>query len=308
MGDYRTQVYGSGVIDNLANSEQEAFDMIRRFLSFMPTSVWKKPARVEPSDHPDRRSEELLSIIPKNNKRRYDPYRILDLVMDNKSFFEIAPHYGRSRITGLARVNGYPVGVMINNPNHLGGSMDVAAGEKVIRFFSLCDTFHLPLVSFVDEPGFMVGLEAQKQGIVRAGARVVAASCRSQTPWISFYIRQAFGVAGQTQHRPTGMYLRYAWPSGKWGSMHIEGGVSAAYRREIEASDDPSAKTEEIEARLKAMGSPFRTAEDAAGESGADGIDIIDPRDTRPIMCDFVDMAQDIVDTQLGPPPVPYLP
>lgn len=226
LGDYRTQVYEAGVINNLAENEEEAFDMIKRFLSYMPPNVWKMPPRAEPTDDPNRRSEELLSIIPRNGKRSYNPYNILNHVLDSDSFFEIAPFYGQSRITGLARVNGYPVGVMINNPRHNGGSMDVAAGEKTIRLFRLCDTFHLPLVSFVDEPGFMVGLQAQKQGIVRAGARMVMASCQSQMPWISFYIRQAFGVAGQTQQRPTGMYRRYAWPSGKWGSMHIEGGGS----------------------------------------------------------------------------------
>jgi acetyl-CoA carboxylase carboxyltransferase component len=160
----------------------------------------------------------------------------------------------------------------LNNPNQLGGSTDVASGEKTIRLVSLCETFHLPIVSFVDEPGFMVGLDAQNQGIVRAGARLVIANARSQTPWISFYIRQAYGVAGQTNHRPTGMYHRYAWPSAKWGSMHIEGGVSAAYRREIAASENPEQKRLEIEARLQAMASPFRTAEDTGGESSSHGI------------------------------------
>ncbi|HJO81627.1 MAG: carboxyl transferase domain-containing protein [SAR202 cluster bacterium] len=307
LGDYRSQVIKGGVIDNLADSEEEAFEMIRKFLSFMPSSVWKKAPRVETDDDPERRDEELLSVIPRDPRKRYDPYKILDHVLDRDSFFEIAPHYGKARITGLARANGYPIGVMINNPNHLGGTTDAAAGSKAMRLWSLCDTFHLPVVSFVDEPGFMVGKEAQDAGIVRAGARMVIAQCRSQSPWVSFYMKQAYGVAGQTHYRPTGMYHRYAWPSGKWGSMHIEGGVSAAYRRDIAASDDPEAKRLEIEAMLNAMASPFRTAE-ATGGDGAHGLDIIDPRDTRRMLCDFVDMAQDMLDTQLGPPMSPYLP
>ena len=307
LGDYRSQVIKGGVIDNLADSEEEAFEMIRKFLSFMPSSVWKKAPRVETDDDPERRDEELLSVIPRDPRKRYDPYKILDHVLDRDSFFEIAPHYGKARITGLARANGYPIGVMINNPNHLGGTTDAAAGSKARRLWSLCDTFHLPVVSFVDEPGFMVGKEAQDAGIVRAGARMVIAQCRSQSPWVSFYMKQAYGVAGQTHYRPTGMYHRYAWPSGKWGSMHIEGGVSAAYRRDIAASDDPEAKRLEIEAMLNAMASPFRTAE-ATGGDGAHGLDIIDPRDTRRMLCDFVDMAQDMLDTQLGPPMSPYLP
>ncbi len=177
--------------------------------------------------------------------------------------------------------------------------MDLAAGQKVIRFLNLCDTFHLPLVYFADEPGFMVGLEAQKQGIVRAGARLVHVTGRTRMPWITFVIRQIYGVAGQLNLRPSGMYRRYAWPSGRWGSMHIEGGTYAAYRREIDAAPDPKAKLEEIEGRLQALASPFRTAETFSIE------DIIDPRDTRPLLSDFVEMAQDVLKTQLGPTMVP---
>ena len=308
LGDYRSQVIKTGVIDNLADSEEEAFEMIRKFLSYMPSSIWKMPQRIETNDDPNRKDEELLSIIPKNVKRSYDPYKILNHVLDKDTFFEISPLYGKARITGLARVNGYPIGVMINNPRHLGVSTDIAAGEKTMRIVSLCDTFHLPIVSFVDEPGFMVGMEAQNAGIVRAGARMVSSLARSQTPWISFYMKQAYGVAGQSHHRTTGMYHRYAWPSGRWGSMHIEGGVSAAYKREINASDDPIAKQQEIEERLNAMASPFRTAEATGGAGNNHGIDIIDPRDTRPLLCDFVEMAQEMIETQIGPAPVPYTP
>jgi acetyl-CoA carboxylase carboxyltransferase component len=147
----------------------------------------------------------------------------------------------------------------------------------------------------------MVGLESEKQGIERAGARLVCAVCGSRMPWITFVIRQLYGVAGQCQHRPSGMYRRYAWPSANWGSMHIEGGAAAAYRREIEASADAQAKLEELEHRLKAIASPFRTAEAA-------GTDIIDPRDTRPLLCEFIDEAQAIIKTQLGQTAAPYRP
>jgi len=295
LGDERTQIYDSGVIDNLAETEEEAFEMIRRFLSYMPQNVWEMPPRAEPTDDANRREEELLSIIPRKRTRPYDPYQILKLVLDHDSFFEIAPFYGKSRVTGLARVNGYPVGVMINNPMQLGGSMDVAAGSKVIRFIQLCDLFHVPMVYFADEPGFMVGIEAQKQGIVRAGARIVLATINTKMPWITFIIRQLFGVAGQLHNRPGGMYKRVGWPSGHWGSMHIEGGARAAYRREIENAPDPEAKQQEIERMLQAISSPFRTAEAFNIE------DIIDPRDTRPILCDFIETAQGMIKTQLGP-------
>jgi acetyl-CoA carboxylase carboxyltransferase component len=198
-------------------------------------------------------------------------------------------------------MDGYPVGIMANNPRYNGGSTDVAAGSKMMRLIQLCDTFHLPLISLADEPGFMVGPESERQGIERAGARLVATVCNSRTPWITVVIGKLYGVAGQCHHRPSGMFRRYAWPSANWGSMHITGGVAAAYRREIESAPDPDAKRQEIEARLQGLASPFRTAE-------VTGQDIIDPRETRARMVEFVHDAQRILATQLGPPPFPYMP
>jgi acetyl-CoA carboxylase carboxyltransferase component len=300
LGDERTQIYEGGVVDNLARTEEEAFEMARKFLSYLPQNVWEMPPRTEPTDDPERRDEELVSVIPRERRRGYDARAILRHVLDHDSIFEISPRYGRSRITALARVNGYPVGVMINDPMFLGGSMDVAAGTKAIRFIQLCNTFHLPMVCFADEPGFMVGLEAQRQGIVRAGAKIVCATQQSRMPWITFVIRQLYGVAGQCYDRAMrGMFKRVAWPSANWGSMHIEGGASAAYRREIDAAEDPETKREEIERRLKAVASPFRTAEAFNIE------DIIDPREARPVLCDFIEMAQAELKTQLGPTPGP---
>jgi acetyl-CoA carboxylase carboxyltransferase component len=295
LGNEDIQVRQSGVVANLAETEEDAFAQVRRFLSYLPANVWQMPPRTEPTDPPDRREEALLSLIPRDRRRVYDPRKILDLVLDRDSLFEIQPLFGRSRITGLARVNGYPVGVMINNPRFLGGSMDKAAGEKTARLLQLCDTFHLPMVYFCDEPGFMVGLEEEKKGIVRAGAHIVSLLALSQTPYMTFILRQVYGVAGGLHYRGgTAMYRRFSWPSGHWGSMHIEGGVSAAYRREIEAAPDPEAQRAEIEARLDALQSPFRTAHAFAVE------DIIDPRDTRPLLVDFVEDAQEALRHQLG--------
>lgn len=302
LGNEEIQVYGNGVIDNLAENEEDAFKIIRRFLSYLPQNVWEMPPRSEATDPPLRRDEELLSIIPRESEKAYDPYEIINRVLDRDTLFEIAPFYGRARITGFARVNGYPVGVMCNNPNILGGATDVAVGEKVIRFLKVCDTFHLPLVYFADEPGFMVGLDSEKQGIVRAGARLVLATHDTRMPWITFVTRQLYGVAGGCHARAGGMFKRYAWPSGNWGSMHIKGGVTAAYRREIDAAPDPEAKKAEIEARLRDITSPFRSAE------AFDMEDIIDPRDTRPLLCEFVEDAQRVLRTQLGPPPIPFRP
>ena len=222
-------------------------------------------------------------------------------MVDQGSFFEIAPLYGRARITGLARMDGYPVGIMANDPRFTAAPPTSPPGPRSCRLMQLCDTFHLPLISLADEPGFMVGIESERAGIERAGARLVALTCRSRMPWITFVIRRLYGVAGQCHHRPTGMFRRYAWPSARWGSMHIAGGAAAAYRREIDSADDPEAKQAEIEDRLNALASPFRTAE-------ATGQDIIDPAVTRPLLARFVHDAQRILATQLGPPPIPYLP
>jgi len=219
LGDERTQVFGSGVIDNLAETEGEAFAMIKRFLSYLPSSVHEMPPRVDTDDVSERRDESLISAIPRDKRKPYDARGILNAVLDRDSFFEITPHYGRSRIVGLARLNGYPVGTMINNPKYLGGSMDVASGRKVIRFLQLCDTFHLPMVYFADEPGFMVGPEQQKQGIVRAGAQMLCATLRTRMPWISIIIRQLYGVAGQCHDRPYGMFKRVAWAFGATGAQ-----------------------------------------------------------------------------------------
>ena len=302
LGDERSQVFESGTVDNLADSEEEAFEMIRKFLGYLPSNVWQMPPRGDTSDDPNRRDEALLSVVPREKRRTYNPRRILRAVVDQDSFFEITPHYGRSRIVGLARMHGYPVGIMINNPNRIGGSMDVTAGVKVIRFLQLCDTFHLPILYLADEPGFMVGPEQQSLGIVRAGAKMICATLRTRVPWFSVIIRQLYGVAGQCHDRPGGMFKRVAWPSGHWGSMHIAGGVSAAYRRIIAESDDPEAKQKEIEEKLEALSSPFKTAEAFNIE------EIIDPRDTRRLMCEFVELAQEQLKLQLGPSPTPYMP
>jgi acetyl-CoA carboxylase carboxyltransferase component len=301
LGGDQVHVGRSGVVDNLAADEADALRQIRAFLSYLPSSVHEMPPRLQVDDPVERREESLLSLIPRDRRKPWDARHLVRAVVDRDSFFEIAPRYGRARVTGLARVDGYPVGVMVNDTRQRGGATDVAAGAKIMRLLQLCDTFHLPIVSFADEPGFMVGLESEKQGIERAGARLVTLMCMTRMPWITFVVGRLFGVAGQCHHRPSGMFRRYCWPSARWGSMHIAGGASAAYRREIESAADPEARRQEIEARLEALASPFRTAE-------ATGQDIVDPRATRPLLAEFVADAQRVLRTQVGQPGLPYLP
>ena len=300
LGGPQIHVRESGTVDNLAEDEEDAFAQMRRFLSYLPSSVDELPPRGDPCGLDAERAAILRTVVPENPRQIYDPRRLIGLAADEGSFFEIAPLYGRARVTGLARVDGYPVGVMANNPA-FGGSTDVAVGQKVIRLLQLCDTFHLPIVDFADEPGLMVGIESERLGIERAGARLLCTVVDSRMPWVTFVIRRLFGVGGQAHHRPSGMYRRFAWPSATWGSMHIVGGTSAAYRREIADAPDPAAKRAEIERRLHRLASPFRTAE-------ATGQDIIDPAETRAHLIDFVHDAQRVLATQLGPPIVPYRP
>jgi len=295
LGDERIQVR-NGVIMNLAEDEPDAISQARRFLSYLPSSVWEAPPRAEPTDDPERREESLLSAVPQDRRATYDPYKIVEAVVDNGTFFEIGPHYGQARVTGLARIDGFPCGVMLNDSRYNGGSMDIAAGEKMLRLLELCETFHLPLAYFADEPGFSVGPDQERLGILRAGARVVTALNTTQVPYICFILRRLYGVAGGLHQRANGLYRRYAWPSTHGGSMHIEGGTAIAYKREIEAAADPEAKRAEIEARLLAISSPFRNAHAFGVE------EIVDPRETRPLLVDFMHEARRVVETELlGP-------
>ena len=295
LGGYEIHTRGSGAVDNEVETEDQAFAAIRRFLSYLPSNAWQIPPRVEPSDDPARREEELLSIIPRDRRRSYDVRRILNSVFDRDSFFEIGFYYGRPVVGGLARLNGYPVGVIANDPRQGGGAPNAAGCDKMIRLVDMCDTFHIPVVNFVDNPGFLIGSVAERAGTVRAGARALVAVYQATTPWISILIRRCYGVAGAGHGNAQSLNLRYAWPSGDWGSLPIEGGVQAAYKRDIESSPDPDARRREIEHALNRFRSPLRTAE-------AFGIEeIIDPRDTRRLLCEWIEAAYALLPSQLGP-------
>ncbi|HUF52791.1 MAG TPA: carboxyl transferase domain-containing protein [Dehalococcoidia bacterium] len=296
LGGSHIHAHGSGAVDNEAESEQEAFEQIRRFLSYLPSSVWEVPPRTDPTDDPARREEELLSIVPRDRRKRYDMRRIVDLVVDAGSFFEMTRYYGPALITGLARLDGLPVGVMANDPAIMAGSIDAAAAEKMARFVDLSDTFRLPLVNFVDNPGFLVGFEAEKQGTIRKGVRALAAVYQATNPWCSVIVRKAFGVAGAGHSNHTRSSPRYAWPSGEWGSLPIEGGVEAAYKRQLEAAEDPEKLREELEEKLASLRDPILTAEAFGVE------EIIDPRDTRPLLVEFARRAYDVVSAETRGP------
>ena len=270
---------------------------MKRFLSYLPDNVWELPPVVASTDAPDRREEELLGIVPRDPRKPYKMSRVLEAVFDRGSLFVMGARYGRSLITAFARLDGRPVGVLAADPMHYGGSLTGDASDKLARFVDLCDTFRLPVVNLVDQPGFLIGTTAEKAGTIRRGTRALVASYQATVPWVSILVRKVYGVAGAGHGDHSRLNLRYAWPSGDWGSLPIAGGLEAAYRRELEAAEDPVALRAEIEERLNAVRSPFRTAERFGVE------EIIDPRDTRPILCDWAARAHELIAHERGDGP-----
>jgi acetyl-CoA carboxylase carboxyltransferase component len=294
LGGSRMQT-SVGAVDNEAEGEEDALAQLRRFLSYLPGSVWEAPPLARTTDRPDRREEELLSIVPRDERKPYDMRRVLELVLDRGSAFEVGRRYGRPLITALARLDGRPVGVLASDPKVYGGGLTGDASDKLTRFADICDQFRLPVVNLVDQPGFVIGTDAEKAGTIRRGTRAYAAVYQATVPWVSVIVRKVYGIAGSAAGNASGLNLRYAWPSGNWGSLPIAGGLEAAYRRELEGAEDPAALREQIQARLDAVRSPFRTAERFAVE------ELIDPRDTRPLLCDWAQRAHELVAQEVPP-------
>lgn len=275
----------NGVVDDEVATEHEAFARARRFLSYLPASVHELPPRGEITDDPARRAEWLLSAIPRDSRAEYRIRPIIDALVDVDSFFEIGMQWGRAIVAGLARLDGWPVAVIASDPGFDGGSWDSASAEKFTRFVDLAQSFHLPVVNLVDTAGFQLGLEAERSGIMRYGVRALAAVYQTTVPWCSVIVRRAYGVAAAGHQHMGRFNFRYAWPSANWGALPIEGGLEVAYKAEIEGADDPVQKRAEIEQRVRSLASPFRSAEAFVIE------DIIDPRDTRALLCEFANHA-----------------
>ena len=297
LGSAELHLYTSGLADNDARDEADAFDQIARFLSYLPSSVWEPPPYVEPDDSPDRREEELLSIIPRESRQAYDMHRLIELLVDLGSLFEVKPRYARNVITALARMNGHSVGVVANNPRVMAGALDAAGSEKMGHFLELCDTFRIPVLHLVDVPGFVVGPDAEAAGTLRYGMRALWVGHQITVPVVTVHVRRCYGMAGVATSTPAHLGLRLGWPSGEWGSLPVEGGVEAAYRRLIEQSDDPERMRKEIEERLRLMKSVFPIAEAFGVE------DLIDPRDTRPLVIRYLETAIPRSLHELGPKP-----
>lgn len=288
LGGWKIQAQ-NGTVDNVVDSEADAFAAARRFLSYLPSSIHEIPERRPPTDDPKRREESLLSIVPKDGRTPYKPRRIIEAAVDQGSFFEIGHDWGRGIVTGLARIDGYAVGILAGDPFFLDGAWTADVCDKVTRHMDLCSTFHLPVVHFVDCPGFAVGVKAETAGVTRAGVRAMTAVYQADVPVCSVVIRKAYGLAGSVMMNQSKTKWRYCWPSGDWGSLPMAGGIEAAFRKELSEAENPEELKAQLYRKFEAIRSPFRTAESFLAE------EIIDPRDTRTLLVDYIHHAQRVL-------------
>ena len=275
----------NGAIDIVVKSEEEAINTAKEILSYLPSSVYELPPRKKNNDKPNRKDEWLIKAIPRDRRKVYNSRKIIETIVDNGSFLEFGKYSGQSVIAGLARFDGWPVGLLSSDPYFYGGGWTAEASNKVTRFVDIAETFHLPVVHLVDNPGFLIGLEAEKQATIRHGARALTAVYQASVPWCSIILRKVFGVAGAAHMNASRVHYRYAWPSGDWGSLPMEGGIEAAFKSDLEKSEDPDKLLKEIEERMENVRSPFRTAESFLAE------EIIDPTKTRELICEFTNLA-----------------
>ena len=290
LGDWRVHCK-NGSVDNLADNEEDAAAMVRRFLSYLPSSVYEAPPIASCADPDDRREDELFSIIPRKRTTTFDIRHTIDLVVDKDSFFEIGGLWGTDQVTGLARFAGHPVGVIASDSQHVNGGALTADGcRKLTRHLDLCDLFHLPVLNLVDNPGFAVGLEHEIAGTIRAGGEWMVAFSQVRIPIFTVVMRRSFGVAGNNYATPrSAPSMRVAWPAADTGGIPPEGGIEAAYRRQLAEAEDPEALRAELNARIESARGPLGPLSKFQIE------EMIDPRDTRRYVCEWVKLAYRLV-------------
>ncbi len=283
----------NGSVDNLAETEEEAAAMTRRFLSYLPSSVYETPPAAAPDsdDPPDRRDEELFTLVPRQRTTTFDMRRAIALMADRDSFFEVGPLWGTDQITGFARFNGYPLGILASDSQHANGGALTADGcRKLTRHQDLCDLFHLPILNLVDNPGFAVGLEHEVAGTIRRGGEWMVAFAQVKVPIFTVLIRRSFGVAGNNYATPRSQpSVRVTWPAADVGGIPPEGGIEAAYKRQLAEAEDPAAFRAELMARIESARGPVGPLSKFQIE------EMIDPRDTRRLVCEWVETAYRIV-------------
>ncbi len=296
----------NGSVDNLAESEEEAILMTRRFLAFLPASVYESPPVISSDDPVNRGEEELLSIIPRSRTSTFDIRKVIRLIADQESFFEIGKLWGSDQVTGLIRINGYPMGVIASDSRHENGGALTADGcDKLKRHLDICDTFHLPLLNLVDNPGFAVGVEHEIKGTIRKGGEWMVAFAQLNLPVFTVLLRRSFGVAGNNYATPQSTpSVRVAWPAADVGGIPPEGGIEAAYKRQLSEAEDPIALRAELEARIESARGPVGPLNKFQIE------EMIDPRNTRQFIANWLPQAYRVLShhDNLGPRAIQFRP
>jgi acetyl-CoA carboxylase carboxyltransferase component len=286
LGGWKIHCVESGVADNPAEDDASAIEMTKRYLSYLPSSAYEYPPDVKPDDDPDRMDEALLTIIPDNAAIAYDMKRVINSIVDKGSFFEIKPEYAKMMITGFARMNGHVVGIVANQPKVFAGAITAKAGIKERHFIDLCSTYHIPLIFLVDVPGVMTGPEAEKEAALRFGLAVAYSLAWADVPKITVVTHKAFGFGGCAMcGYGAGQTLTLAWPRVDFGSIPGGGGVLAAHKAELEASDNPEELARQLEEAYTKYSGPYP----AAATFNVD--DVIDPRETRPRIIRALELA-----------------
>ena len=292
LGDWRVHCR-NGSVDNLADSEEAAAALVRRFLSYLPSSVYEPPPVEAPDsgDPPDRHNPELRSLIPRRRTMTFDIRRAIELMADDGSFLEIGPLWGTDQVVGFVRFNGHPLGVLASDSRHVnGGAMTADGCRKLTRHLDLCDLFHIPILNLIDNPGFAVGLEHEVAGTIRAGGEWMVAFAQITVPIFTVVMRRSFGVAGNNFATPQAQAsVRVAWPAADVGGIPPEGGIEAAYKRQLAEAADPEAFRAELNARIESARGPLGPLSRFQIE------EMIDPAETRPMVCEWVQDAYRVV-------------
>src|SRR5271157_3265449 len=279
LGGAMSHATKSGVATFVSPDERSCLDDVRYLLSFLPSNNLEEPPIVQ-SDDPDRGTPELVDLMPSSPTQPYDMKRVIASVVDDGDYFEIHPHWAMSITCGFARIDGRVVGVVGNQPAVLAGVLDIDSSEKAARFVRTCDAFNVPLVTFVDVPGFMPGTDQEYGGIIRHGAKLLYAYCESTVPRIQVITRKAYGGAYVVMNsKSIGADLAYAWPSAELAVMGPEGAVEIVYRRELAEASDPAARRAElVEEYTERYANPYAAAERGYVD------DVIDPAETRRVL------------------------
>jgi len=287
LGGSRVHCRRSGVGDLEVADDDECLRRIREYLSYLPSHNDQPPPRRSTDDPVDRRDEALLDVLPGSNRKPYDMYDVLRRIVDDGAYFDLKPQWARTIITAFARFGGRPVGVVANQPKHLGGILDNDSADKAARFVNLCNAFGLPLVFLVDVPGFMVGSKVEEAGIIRHGAKMLYAVANATVPKITVVLRKAYGAGYYVMNgRAYEPDLLVAWPSAEISVMGAEGAVEIVFRRQVEAAADPAAEKARLIEAYKKLIDVYIPARNAMID------DVIDPRETRPVICRALDSAE----------------